>query len=37
MTANAVCPAFVDTPMTDRSVANIVERTGRSPDEARAG
>ena len=36
MTANAVCPAFVDTPMTERSVANIVERTGRSRDEARA-
>ena len=36
VTANAVCPAFVDTPMTERSVANIVERTGRSRDEARA-
>jgi NAD(P)-dependent dehydrogenase (short-subunit alcohol dehydrogenase family) len=35
-TANAVCPGFVDTPMTDRSVAKIVDRTGRSPDEARA-
>jgi NAD(P)-dependent dehydrogenase (short-subunit alcohol dehydrogenase family) len=28
-TANAVCPAFVDTPMTDRSVARIEEVTGR--------
>jgi NAD(P)-dependent dehydrogenase (short-subunit alcohol dehydrogenase family) len=36
VTANAVCPAFVDTPMTDRSVAKISTRTGRSPDEARA-
>jgi NAD(P)-dependent dehydrogenase (short-subunit alcohol dehydrogenase family) len=36
VTANAVCPTFVDTPMTERSVANIVERTGRSHDEARA-
>jgi NAD(P)-dependent dehydrogenase (short-subunit alcohol dehydrogenase family) len=36
VTANAVCPAFVDTPMTDRSVANIVSRTGRDEDEARA-
>ena len=36
VTANAVCPAFVDTPMTDRTVANIAARTGRSPDEARA-
>jgi NAD(P)-dependent dehydrogenase (short-subunit alcohol dehydrogenase family) len=35
-TANAVCPGFVDTPMTDRSVANVVARTGRSEDEARA-
>jgi NAD(P)-dependent dehydrogenase (short-subunit alcohol dehydrogenase family) len=34
-TANAVCPGFVDTPMTDRSVARIVDRTGRSADEAR--
>jgi len=30
--ANAVCPTFVDTEMTRRSVANIMERTGR--DEA---
>lgn len=30
--ANAVCPTFVDTEMTDRSVANIVAATGR--DEA---
>ncbi len=36
VTANAVCPTFVDTPMTDRSVANIAAQTGRSPDEARA-
>jgi NAD(P)-dependent dehydrogenase (short-subunit alcohol dehydrogenase family) len=36
VTANAVCPAFVDTPMTDRTVANIAAKTGRSPDEARA-
>jgi NAD(P)-dependent dehydrogenase (short-subunit alcohol dehydrogenase family) len=30
--ANAVCPTFVDTEMTERSVANIVAATGR--DEA---
>jgi NAD(P)-dependent dehydrogenase (short-subunit alcohol dehydrogenase family) len=36
VTANAVCPTFVETPMTERSVANIGERTGRSPDEGRA-
>jgi NAD(P)-dependent dehydrogenase (short-subunit alcohol dehydrogenase family) len=35
-TANAVCPGFVDTPMTDRSVARIVERTGRPEEDARA-
>ena len=33
--ANAVCPGFVDTPMTDRSVARIVEATGRSAEAAR--
>jgi NAD(P)-dependent dehydrogenase (short-subunit alcohol dehydrogenase family) len=31
-TANAVCPTFVDTEMTQRSVANIMRATGR--DEA---
>jgi NAD(P)-dependent dehydrogenase (short-subunit alcohol dehydrogenase family) len=36
ITANAVCPGYVDTPMTDSSVANIASTTGRSPDEARA-
>jgi NAD(P)-dependent dehydrogenase (short-subunit alcohol dehydrogenase family) len=36
VTANAVCPAFVDTPMTERSVANIVRRTGRSETESTA-
>lgn len=35
VTANALCPGFLDTEMTDRSVANIVEKTGRSPDDAR--
>jgi NAD(P)-dependent dehydrogenase (short-subunit alcohol dehydrogenase family) len=36
VTANAVCPGYVRTPMTDRSVARIVERTGRSDEEALA-
>ncbi|MBK0328924.1 SDR family oxidoreductase [Rhodobacteraceae bacterium F11138] len=36
VTANAVCPGFLDTEMTERSIANIVEKTGRSPEEARA-
>jgi NAD(P)-dependent dehydrogenase (short-subunit alcohol dehydrogenase family) len=36
VTVNAVCPAYVDTPMTDQTVRGIAERTGRSEDEARA-
>jgi NAD(P)-dependent dehydrogenase (short-subunit alcohol dehydrogenase family) len=33
--ANAVCPTFVDTEMTERSVANIVAATGREETESR--
>jgi len=33
---NAVCPGYVDTPMTDESVANIAAGTGRSTEDARA-
>ena len=33
---NAVCPGFVDTDMTVRSVETIVARTGRAEQEARA-
>jgi len=36
VTANAVCPTFVRTEMTERSVARIVERTGRSEEAAAA-
>lgn len=36
VTVNAVCPAYVDTPMTDATVEGIVAKTGRSPEEARA-
>jgi NAD(P)-dependent dehydrogenase (short-subunit alcohol dehydrogenase family) len=32
---NAVCPGFVDTDMTVRSVSNIVAKTGRSEETAR--
>ena len=32
--ANAVCPTFVDTEMTERSVANIVAATGRDAAES---
>jgi NAD(P)-dependent dehydrogenase (short-subunit alcohol dehydrogenase family) len=31
---NAVCPTFVRTEMTDRSIAHIVQRTGRTPQQA---
>ncbi len=31
---NAVCPTFVRTAMTERSIANIVTRTGRTPEQA---
>ena len=35
LTVNAVCPAFVDTPMVDDSATRIHRATGRSQDEAR--
>ncbi|MEQ7873912.1 SDR family NAD(P)-dependent oxidoreductase [Sphingomonas sp. ASV193] len=35
-TVNVVCPAFVDTPMVDDSVARIARAAKRSEDEARA-
>ncbi|WP_281973173.1 SDR family NAD(P)-dependent oxidoreductase [Ruegeria faecimaris] len=34
ITVNAVCPGFVETPMLDRSIANIVEKTGMSAENA---
>jgi 3-hydroxybutyrate dehydrogenase len=36
ITVNAICPGFLDTPMTDHSVQVIAEKTGRSLTEARA-
>ena len=36
VTANAVCSTFVETPMTERSVANIAERTDLSREQAEA-
>jgi NAD(P)-dependent dehydrogenase (short-subunit alcohol dehydrogenase family) len=35
VTVNAVCPGYVDTPMTDQSVADIAKGTGRSEENAR--
>ena len=35
VTANAVCPAYVDTAMTDGAVGAIQKFTGRSPEDAR--
>lgn len=35
VTVNAVCPGYVDTPMTDTSVARIVEKTGLGAAEVR--
>jgi NAD(P)-dependent dehydrogenase (short-subunit alcohol dehydrogenase family) len=34
-TVNVVCPGWTDTDMAGDAVANIVARTGRSPEEAR--
>ncbi|MGD9999008.1 MAG: SDR family NAD(P)-dependent oxidoreductase [Ilumatobacteraceae bacterium] len=34
ITANALCPGYLDTEMTDRTIDNIVETTGRNRDEA---
>lgn len=36
VTANAVCPGYVDTPMTDTSVNRIAATTGRGEDHARS-
>jgi 3-hydroxybutyrate dehydrogenase len=36
VTVNAVCPGFLDTDMTVESIRIISEKTGRTPEEARA-
>ena len=36
LTVNAVCPGYVDTPMTDQSIARVKTLTGRSDEESRA-
>jgi NAD(P)-dependent dehydrogenase (short-subunit alcohol dehydrogenase family) len=35
VTVNAVCPGYVDTPMTAATVDGIVTMSGRTPDQAR--
>jgi len=36
ITANAICPGFLDTEMTDQSIANIMVKTGKNEQQARA-
>ena len=35
LTVNAVCPGYVETPMTYQSIARVMEKTGRSEDQSR--
>jgi NAD(P)-dependent dehydrogenase (short-subunit alcohol dehydrogenase family) len=34
ITVNAICPGYVDTEMTTRSIENVTAKTGRSADQA---
>ena len=36
VTVNAVCPGFTETPLIDRAIENIVAKTGRNAEAARA-
>ncbi len=36
ITVNAVCPGYVDTPMTQATLSNIVDKTARTPEQARS-
>jgi NAD(P)-dependent dehydrogenase (short-subunit alcohol dehydrogenase family) len=36
VTVNAICPGYVDTPMTEHTVAGIAAKTGRTEEQARA-
>jgi NAD(P)-dependent dehydrogenase (short-subunit alcohol dehydrogenase family) len=36
LTVNAVCPGYVDTPMTEATIAHLAQATSRTPAEARA-
>lgn len=35
VTVNAICPGFVDTPMTENTIQIIAQKTGRSQEEAK--
>ncbi len=37
ITANALCPGFLDTEMTQTSIRTVMDRTGRSAEQALAG
>ncbi len=37
ITCNAICPGYIQTEMTDATVANIIAKTGKTHDEAVAG
>jgi NAD(P)-dependent dehydrogenase (short-subunit alcohol dehydrogenase family) len=37
VTVNAICPAYVETEMLEQSIARVMEKTGRSEEEARQG
>ena len=34
ITVNSVCPSYIDTPMTNRTIKNITELTNKSEEEA---
>ncbi|WP_193177045.1 SDR family NAD(P)-dependent oxidoreductase [Oricola nitratireducens] len=34
VTANAICPGYIETEMTERTIANIMQKTGRSREDA---
>lgn len=34
LTVNAICPSFTETPMLERSIENIIEKTGKSREYA---
>lgn len=35
ITVNAICPGYIETPMLDRSITNIIDKTGMSEEDAR--